>query len=169
MVENVEDLAKETVIVHVSEIFRKQLTKGEWDNGILFFMKFLDTIEETVPTKYIEKLFSIVSKYPQYMYAEELEKVTFPQFQNPFLHSGAGYYAILATRKGKVLSHEKFIGYLFYMFEKVSALIGIWPLENRYHIKDLSNIEIKNRVIKELKLLTKPKLWQSVVVLTPKD
>ncbi len=164
MVENVDELAEKTIILHLTEVFRKQLTTGQWDRGIPFYL--LHLFKDLIPLKYIKKVFSIVSKYPQYMYAEEIERISFPQFRDPNLPT-KGYYAILATRKGEVPPHEKFIGHLFYVVPEEFAIVGIWPLENRFHVKDLSNEEIKKKVMNELKMFTKPKLWESLMVLMP--
>ena len=170
MVEIIEKLAKETVIIYLSDVFRKQFTKGGWDRGILFWItpllaeRLLLDYENLIPTKNIKKVLSIVSKNRHYISAEEIERISFPPGQEP-LWTTALYLAILATRKGNLLSHEKTIGHLFHMGQEESILVGIWPVENRYHFRDLSNKEIKKKVINELKLFTKPKLWESLLVL----
>ena len=170
MVEIVEKLAKETVIIYLTEAFRRQFTKGAWDHGILFWItpllpeRMLLDYKNLIPTKNIKKVLSIVSKNGQYLSAEQIERISFPKDKNPNF-STTLYLAILATRKGKFPSHEKTIGHLFHMGREESVLVGIWPVENRYHFRDLSSKEIKKKVIDELKLFTKPKLWESLLVL----
>ena len=170
MVEIVEKLAKETVIIYLTEVFRKQFTKGAWDRGILFWItpllleRMLLDYENLIPTKKIKKVLSIVSKNHQYLSAEQIETISFPKDQNPNF-STALYLAILATRKEELPSHEKTMGHLFHMGGEESVLVGIWPVDNRYHFRDLSSREIRKKVIDELKLFTKPKLWESLLVL----
>jgi len=162
MVERVEKLAQETVSVYLSEVFRKTLTKGQWDRGILFYLVHL--YKDYIPSQYLKKVLSIVSKNSQYIGAEAMERYNFPFETFKDLNS-KHYVAILGTRKGKLPSHEKTIGHLFHYSREISLLIGIWPLENRFHFQDLSEKDIKKKIIDELKLFTKPKLWESVLVL----
>ena len=162
MVERVDKLAQETVSLYLSEFFRKQFTKGQWDRGILFYLVHL--YKDFIPSKYLKKVLSIVSKNSQYMGAEAMERYNFPHETFKDLNI-KHYVAILGTRKGKLPSYEKTIGHLFHYSREISLLIGIWPLDNRFHFQNLSEKDIKKKILDELKLFTKPKLWESVLVL----
>ncbi len=161
MVENLDKLTQQTASVHLTEDFRSFSKSGMWDSPILFYVDF---INEIIPAKFIEKILTIIKKYRQYIHSEAIESIHFPFDDYNHLTNGV-YMAILGTRKGKLPSHEKTIGSLFFYNVPKSLFLGIWPLENRYHYRNLSEKDLKSKIINELKLLAKPKLWESVLVL----
>jgi hypothetical protein len=58
------------------------------------------------------------------------------------------------------------IGFLFFMGDKESMILGIWPAEDEIHYRTLGLAEVPKQFREELKMLQKPKLWKQVTVFT---
>ncbi len=67
----------------------------------------------------------------------------------------------------KAKTKRESIGFLFFMGDKESMILGIWPAEDVIHYKLLGSDGTPKRFHEELKMLKKPKLWKQVAVFTP--
>lgn len=105
-------------------------------------------IKDVIKTK------SLTAKKKHYYLFTSIHKIIEPLFHHGW--QARGYVSLLGKRIEGDLK-----GYILWIGEN-PYVMGIWPIQNRTHYKQIDSSELQNVLQSEINDFTKPKLWKAV-------